>query len=237
MFVVIKHQPNDRWSKISLEHMQESWFSSLYFIAWLYDEGNISVVDGIELGDCIGKVHSWKQFQEYKQRYIGDSKVANYELANDEPKKDAINPAHYKSLLEIKSSDGTVTDVIQWLEHLQYKPFWRNNMRAFVHAVRDLCADKYLSRMGMKDDETQEMEKALWYFKFATAVMKNNYQPVRVDDIERILNPRDDSHFLAMNDLGEVLAESPGKPIWFKTREEAMAGGSNVIAAFEVLGY
>jgi hypothetical protein len=107
-----------------------------------------------------------------------------------EEKKNAINPSHYKSLYEIKNSNGEITDTIQWLEHLQYKPFWRNNMQAFVHAVRDMCGDKYLSRMGAKDDETQEMQKALWYYKFATAVMLNGYQPIRVVDIERILSEK-----------------------------------------------
>jgi len=103
------------------------------------------------------------------------------------PAKDAINPSHYKQLLIIKDGDGNVTDTIQWLEHLQYKPFWRQNMRAFVQAVMDMCCDKYLSRMGMKDDELQEMEKSLWYHKFATAIMTNNYEPVRVADVETIL--------------------------------------------------
>lgn len=104
------------------------------------------------------------------------------------PQNDAVNPAHYKSLFVITDTDGEYIDTLQWIEHLQYKPFWRNNMQAFVHAVRDMCGDKYLARMGMKDDELQEMEKSLWYMKFAAAIMKNKYNPVRIRDIDRILN-------------------------------------------------
>lgn len=122
---------------------------------------------------------------------IKEYQMADYSKATPEAGEvsgDAINPSHYKQLLVITDTNGKYIDTLQWLEHLQYKPFWRNNMHAFVHAVLDLCADKYLSRMGMKDDETQEMEKALWYFKFATAIMKNGYKPVRVNDIDRILD-------------------------------------------------
>lgn len=112
---------------------------------------------------------------------------ARFQQMTDAGKTDAINPSHYKQLLVITDTAGNHIDTLQWLEHLQYKPFWRNNMQAFVHAVRDMCGDKYLSRMGMKDEETQEMEKSLWYYKFATAVMKNNYKPIRVKDIESLL--------------------------------------------------
>jgi len=174
-------------------------------------------------------IASWKTFQEYKQIYFGENEVANYAAATDEaPKKDAVNPAHYKRLLEIQDKHNTVTDVIQWLEHLQYKPFWRNNMQAFVHAVRDMCADKYLSRMGMKDDETQEMEKALWYFKFATAVMKNGYKPVRVDEIERILAGNKAPSFYLLTRNGDLLMEAQGAPQAFDTREAAFNGIANV---------
>lgn len=87
----------------------------------------------------------------------------------------------------ITDSEGNHTDTLQWLEHTQYKPYFRDNPKAFVQAVL-VQSDKYLSRLGLKDEETQEMEKALWYLKFATAFMKNGCNPIRVDDVDKILS-------------------------------------------------
>jgi hypothetical protein len=102
-------------------------------------------------------------------------------------KKDHINPSHYKSMFVITNTDGTLVDEIQWVEQLQYKKPWRDNMKLFCSAVIDLCGDKYLARLGMKDDERQEMEKSLWYHKFATAIAVNGYKAVRIKDIDAIL--------------------------------------------------
>ena len=133
----------------------------------------------------VGIAHDWDDFK----RMVGSLELQYMDAEEwiPEDTKDHINPSHYKSLLVITKTDGTAVDTLQWLEHLQYKPFWRNNMKAFVHAVMDMCCDKYLSRMGMKDDDTQEMLKSLWYHRFATAVMVNGYQPIRVADIESLL--------------------------------------------------
>lgn len=102
-------------------------------------------------------------------------------------KKDHINPSHYKSMFVITNTDGTLIDEIQWIEQLQFKKPWRDNMKMFCSAVIDLCSEKYLARLGMKDDERQEMEKSLWYHKFATAIAINGYKAVRIKDIDAIL--------------------------------------------------
>jgi hypothetical protein len=99
----------------------------------------------------------------------------------------AVNPAHYKDFMFITDTEGNHTDSLQWLEHTQMKPYYRENPKAFVQAVL-LQSDKYISRLGKKDDETQEMEKALWYLKFATAFMKNGCKPIRVNDVDKILS-------------------------------------------------
>lgn len=101
-------------------------------------------------------------------------------------KKDAINPAHYKDYLLV-TLGGEFVAKLQWMETQQFKPFFRLFPEAFVHAVL-MQSDKYLSRMGQKDDETQEIQKALWYLKFAAAFKKNGNQPIRIDDIDTILN-------------------------------------------------
>ena len=89
-------------------------------------------------------------------------------------KKDAINPSHYQ---------GYVMD-LQWLETMQYLPHFRNSQN-FKAAV-ELQIRKYLDRLGGKDEELQELGKALWYMKFLVAYVKNK-GPIRVKDIENIL--------------------------------------------------
>lgn len=94
----------------------------------------------------------------------------------DNTKKDAINPSHYQ---------GYVMD-LQWLETMQYLPSFRDPS-CFKAAV-ELQVRKYLDRLGGKDAEIQELSKGLWYLKFLLAYVKNNNQPIRVKDIEKLLN-------------------------------------------------
>lgn len=99
------------------------------------------------------------------------------EVKNAEaPKKDAINPSHYKNY---------IFD-LQWLEAMQYIPSMRDpkNFKAAV----ELQVRKYLDRLGGKDAELQELSKSLWYMKFLVAYIKNGNKPIRVSDIEAILN-------------------------------------------------
>ena len=90
--------------------------------------------------------------------------------------KDAINPSHYQSY---------VMD-LQWLETMQYLPSFRDP--ACFKAAVELQVRKYLDRLGGKDAEQQELGKALWYLKFLLAYTKNDNQPIRIKDIEKILN-------------------------------------------------
>jgi len=45
---------------------------------------------------------------------------------------------------------------------------------------------KYLDRNGGKDEELQELQKALWYMKFLVAYIKNG-GPIKIENIEIIL--------------------------------------------------
>lgn len=94
--------------------------------------------------------------------------------------KDHINPSHYQSYL-----GGMDIEELQWLEAKQYQNHWRNP-EAFKAAVM-LQADKYQSRMGGKDEDAQELLKAVWYLKFLAAYIKNGNNPIRVKDIQKIL--------------------------------------------------
>lgn len=96
------------------------------------------------------------------------------------PGKDAINPSHYQAYIE------TENEVLQWLETMQYLPRFRNP-ESFKAAV-ELQGRKYFDRNGGKDAELQELQKGLWYFKFLVAYIKNGNKPIRVKDIDTILN-------------------------------------------------
>lgn len=101
--------------------------------------------------------------------------------------KTPVNPKHYQAYMA-KVSDGTIKDyefqTLQWLESVQYKGRYQDQF-TFISSVL-LQADKYLSRLGGKDDDVQEIMKAIWYLKFAAAYIKNN-GPIRVIDIPQIL--------------------------------------------------
>jgi len=153
-------------------------------------QGNAKILVKNEEGVVLGSARDVIQFDTFRQSEnldILDNEFEHIE-AVEPPPKDHINPAHYAEYLVIThgSLDGAI--IIQWLEAQQFKPYWRANPRSFVQAVL-MQADKYLSRMGMKDEEAQEMQKALWYTKFATAFMLNGYQPILVREIEFILDP------------------------------------------------
>ena len=105
---------------------------------------------------------------------------AQFHKAMVEKKKDAINPSHYQAYIQ------TEKEVLQWLEAMQYLPRFRDP-ECFKAAV-ELQARKYLDRNGGKDAELQELQKGLWYFKFLVAFIKNGNKPIRVTNIDKILN-------------------------------------------------
>jgi len=74
---------------------------------------------------------------------------------------------------------------LQWLEAQQYLPRYRDPER--FEAALELQIRKYLDRLGGKDDEIQELEKANWYLKFLIAYKKNGCKPIRVRDIPSLL--------------------------------------------------
>lgn len=150
----------------------------------------------------MGVAYSFEQFNQFMNTSRADilspmptptPRVPNYELAGEDeaPKNDHINPDHYKDYLVITGGDLQSAVALQWMETQQFKPVFRANPKAFIAAVL-MQADKYLSRMGQKDDETQEMLKSLWYTKFVAAFMKNGCKPIRVSEINGILGDGDD---------------------------------------------
>lgn len=94
-----------------------------------------------------------------------------------------INPSYYQSYIQ------TELETLQWLEAMQYLPRYRNP-ESFCAAV-ELQIRKYMDRNGGKDSEVQEFMKALWYMKFLCAYMKNGHKPVRVVNVNTILDAKE----------------------------------------------
>ena len=91
--------------------------------------------------------------------------------------KKHVDPKHYKNW---------IFD-LQWIEAQQHLPRFRDNPDAFKGAV-EILARKYFDRLGGKDDEVQEVLKGIWYYRFLAAYMANNCKPIRVADIDKILD-------------------------------------------------
>ena len=82
---------------------------------------------------------------------------------------DHISPKHYKNYC----------NGMEWVETQQY------TSKDFQAAIL-MQIDKYLSRLGGKDEELQELRKAKWYLDFLVA-WKTEGKPIRVKDVEKIL--------------------------------------------------
>jgi len=103
-----------------------------------------------------------------------------------------IDPPHYQNFLEIAAPDldeefeRVIFVQFQWLETMCRIERYRNNPDAFIAAL-ELQVRKYLDRNGKKDDDLQELQKGLWYYKFMVAFIKNGKRPILVKDVEAIL--------------------------------------------------
>ena len=96
-------------------------------------------------------------------------------------KKDHINPRHYQECFSIPELVG-----FQWIEHIQYHHRFRDPEK-FKTAL-ELQARKYLDRLGGKDEDSQEIMKAVWYLKYLAAYIRNGNKPIRVEDVDKILS-------------------------------------------------
>jgi len=122
----------------------------------------------------------------YGESHLADWRESLERSATWKPskmEKDHINPSHYQALMKIPSS--SVILELQWLEHLQYHAHFRDPA-VFKGAV-EMQARKYMDRCGGKDEELQELKKAIWYLKFLAAYVANGNKPIYVKDIETLL--------------------------------------------------
>jgi PHD/YefM family antitoxin component YafN of YafNO toxin-antitoxin module len=87
-----------------------------------------------------------------------------------------IDPPHYQ---------GYVDDY-QWMETMCRIPRYKNNPNEFIAAL-EMQVRKYLDRAGRKDEDFQELQKGLWYYKFMVAYIKNGSVPILVKDVDDIL--------------------------------------------------
>lgn len=91
----------------------------------------------------------------------------------------AINPKHYKSYFE---------GDMQWIDAMSRLTRF-SDPKIFKAAI-ELQIRKYLDRCGGKDEELQELQKAMWYMKYLIAYIKNGNRPIFVADIDKILEDK-----------------------------------------------
>ena len=91
----------------------------------------------------------------------------------------AVDPAHYKEFMLTPAKEE-----LQWLEAKMSEKRFEGS--AGYKAIL-LQADKYQSRLGGKDNEVQEIMKAVWYLKYAAAYLANGMKPVLIKDVDDIL--------------------------------------------------
>jgi hypothetical protein len=122
--------------------------------------------------------NAWKHnpyLQENSASLLEDLK--RIAAAEKQALADKIDPKHYQDFME----------GFQWIEAMSRIPRYKNNPEAFKGAI-ELQIRKYLDRNGKKDNELQELKKALWYMKFYVAYVQEGCTPIFVNDIEKILN-------------------------------------------------
>ena len=165
-----------------LEHPQVRYMSEDVFIKWWSDQTNrtdfryiivISPGKSLYIMRTVAEVDEW--VYGLTQSPVGKPTPS---AANP---KDAINPSHYKNYMGHDLQ-------LQWLEAMQYLPHFQDP--DWFKAAVEMQIRKYLDRCGGKDNELQELKKALWYLEFLTAYVANGNKPIRVDRVREILNAK-----------------------------------------------
>jgi len=129
------------------------------------------------------KEKAWDPFDERETDiHISEApKHHKLEIGPEDPIKAAVDPAHYKTYFILDEDT-----CLQWIDTQSRIQRFRNP--ELFKAAIELQIRKYLDRNGSKDVELQELSKALWYLKYLVAYIKNGDQPVRVEDVEKILS-------------------------------------------------
>ncbi len=140
-----------------------------------HKDREITLSNANQISIYADKLVEWSKEQPHEDYWD-----THLQKAMTEQKKDAINPSHYQAYIQ------TEKEVLQWLEAMQYLPRFRDP--ECLKAAVELQARKYMDRNGGKDAELQELQKGLWYFKFLVAFIKNGNKPIRVENIDKILN-------------------------------------------------
>lgn len=86
-----------------------------------------------------------------------------------------VNPKHYKNYI----------DDYQWLDAMSRIPSFR--APAIFKGALELQIRKYLDRNGRKDNELQELKKALFYLKYKIMYIENNNKPISAEDVHNSL--------------------------------------------------
>jgi len=210
----LKSEPPERIDTATRFEDIENWIQEFdkETFSTFFKEYSIQVFDSVTL-NCIDSINdyddleawrvrlereaAWKPEKEHalpshaKHQFVDDTgfhdkidgTILNKFATKGSTEKDPVNPPHYQAFLY----DQNVNFELQWLEAKCRERRFRENPEHFISALM-LQVDKYLDRVGYKDEDLQEFEKGLWYLKFLVAYIKNGKQPIFVHDIENILS-------------------------------------------------
>ena len=144
-----------------------------------------------EIMDRIRNPHAWEPFNEDEtdiHMISAEQAKKNLEYIANRPENvdkvaAAVNPTHHKSYMIVEGNADRAKE-LQWLDAMARMHRYRNP-EVFKGAV-ELQIRKYLDRNGRKDNEAQELRKAMWYLEFLILYIENGGQPVPIDQTARI---------------------------------------------------
>lgn len=121
--------------------------------------------------------HSWNPFDIF-ERFKENPNVDVKKKPGFGEKGNHIDPPHYQNFFKSEALNLSM----QWLEN-------QSGIMAperFEGAL-ELMQKKYIDRRGGKDEEVQELKKALWYLKYWIAYLVNGRKFTRVEAVNKLL--------------------------------------------------
>lgn len=127
----------------------------------------------------VAKAMKWDPFNEAESGILTKTK----DLTATQPKPVAVS-SDTKVDLAVKADHyNDYCDGLQWIDAVSRRPQFRDP-NVFKGAVL-LQIDKYLSRLGRKDNDLQELRKSLWYLTYLIEFIKNDNKPINVNNIAK----------------------------------------------------
>ncbi len=131
-----------------------------------------TIEDLEEWHTVLERVSAWKPDYLKDKNVESDAPLVTLKSKSIESQ---VNPRHYKNYI----------DDYQWLDAMSRIPSFREP--AIFKGALELQIRKYLDRKGRKDDDLQELKKALFYLQYKIKYIENDNKPVSAEDVHASL--------------------------------------------------